>query len=102
MQGMALINAVYDHCLSARADPCYPLMLSLLRHCCKPYIMLVVCTLCGYHGTVRLVIFVGLNFRGLRSSDNFVCFIFVGLNFRGMRSDNFVGLYFCGIPTLVA
>lgn len=41
-QGLALINTVYDHCLLARADPSYPLMLSLLRHCCKPYIMLVV------------------------------------------------------------
>ena len=33
--------------------------------------------------TVQLVIFVGLIFRGLRSS------------------DDFVGLYFCGVPTLV-
>lgn len=38
-RGLALINDVYDHCQSARADPCYPLMLSLLRHCCKPYII---------------------------------------------------------------
>ena len=41
-QGLTLINTVYEHCLLARADPAYPLMLSLLRNCCKPYITLVV------------------------------------------------------------
>ena len=36
-----------------------------------------------FYTTVRLVIFVGLIFHGLGSS------------------DNFVGLYFCGVPTLI-
>ncbi|XP_065912106.1 gamma-tubulin complex component 6-like isoform X2 [Dysidea avara] len=40
-RGMSLINTVYQHCLAARADPSYPLMLSLLRYCCKPYILFI-------------------------------------------------------------